>query len=48
MELKPIFPYDNQINQTNYYWFKDGFSTDEVDKIIKDAEQYYLNKYKPV
>ena len=40
MNLKPVFPCDNDINQTNYYWFKEGFSTDEVDKIIKDAEQY--------
>lgn len=40
MELKPIFPYKEGINQTNYYWFNGGFSSDEVDKIITDSKEY--------
>ena len=44
MDLKPIFPYDGSINQTNYYWFDGGFSTEEVDKIVKDAEQYEFSR----
>jgi len=40
MELKPIFLPSEDINQTNYYWFNGGFTSDEVDKIIEDAKEY--------
>jgi len=35
MELKPIIPIDLDVDQTNYYWFKEGFSLSEI-KSIKD------------
>jgi PKHD-type hydroxylase len=40
MDLKPIFLPKEDINQTNYYWFNGGFTSDEVDKIIEDAKEY--------
>ena len=40
MDLKPIFLPTEDINQTNYYWFNGGFTSDEVDKIIEDAKEY--------
>jgi len=44
MELKPIFPYKQGINQTNYYWFNGGFSSEEVYKIVADAKEYSFVK----
>ena len=44
MELKPIFPYKQGINQTNYYWFNGGFSSEEVDKIVEDSKEYSFVK----
>lgn len=44
MELRPIFPRKENINQTNYYWFEKGFSSDEVDKIINDSLEYEFQK----
>ena len=40
MDLRPIFLPTEDINQTNYYWFNGGFTSDEVDKIIEDAKEY--------
>ena len=40
MDLRPIFPKYDDINQTNYYWFQNGFSSDEVDKIVNDSLEY--------
>ena len=40
MELKPIFLPSEDINQTNYYWFNAGFTSDEIDKIVEDAKEY--------
>ena len=40
MELKPIFSQKEDINQTNYYWFNGGFSSEEVDKIVENAKEY--------
>ena len=40
MDLKPIFLPTEDINQTNYYWFNGGFTSDEVNKIIEDAKEY--------
>lgn len=44
MELKPIFPLNREINQTNYYWFENGFTSEEVDKIVKDSKKYSFQK----
>jgi len=33
MELKPIIPIDLNVDQTNYYWFKEGFSLSEIKSI---------------
>ena len=33
MELKPIIPINLNVDQTNYYWFKEGFSLDEIKSI---------------
>jgi PKHD-type hydroxylase len=44
MELKPTFPYKQGINQTNYYWFNGGFSSEEVDRIVEDAKEYSFVK----
>ena len=44
MDLKPIFPYKEGINQTNYYWFERGFSSEEVDRIVKDSLDYEFQK----
>ena len=40
MELKPIFPQRTDINQTNYYWFENGFTINEVDKIVSESKEY--------
>lgn len=37
MDLRPIFPIKEDINQTNYYWFEKGFSSVEVDTIVKNS-----------
>ena len=44
MELKPIFPAKEGINQTNYYWFEKGFSSEEVDKIVNDSLEYEFKR----
>lgn len=44
MELRPIFSVNPLIDQTNYYWFEHGFTSDEVDKIVKDAKKYSFQK----
>lgn len=40
MKLRPIFTLDEEINQTNYYWFNAGLTSDEVNKIVDDAKEY--------
>lgn len=44
MELKPIFPIPTNINQTNYYWFQEGFNTTELNtlKNLTDSYEYTL------
>ena len=44
MDLKPVFPIDQSIDQTVYYWFENGFSSEEVDLIIKNAKKYTSQK----
>ena len=44
MDLKPVFPIDQSIDQTCYYWFETGFSSEEVNLIIKNAKNYESQK----
>ena len=44
MELKPVFPFNPSINQTNYYWFENGFSNEEIDLIVNTSKQYQYQK----
>ena len=44
MDLKPIFPPKEGINQTNYYWFENGFTTQEVDTIVNGSLEYEFQK----
>jgi len=40
MEIKPIFNINTNINQTEYYWYKEGFNTEELDWISNLKELY--------
>lgn len=40
MNLKPIFPYNSSIDQTNYYWFENGFTNFEVSNIESIASNF--------
>lgn len=40
MNLKPVFQPNINVDQTNYYWFKEGFSSDEVDRIVEESKNY--------
>ena len=44
MDLKPIFPPKEGINQTNYYWFENGFTTQEIDTIVNGSLEYEFQK----
>jgi len=44
MDLKPIFPAKEGINQTNYYWFENGFTTQEIDTIVNGSLDYEFQK----
>jgi PKHD-type hydroxylase len=44
MDLKPIFPPKEGINQTNYYWFENGFTTQEIDTIVNGSLDYEFQK----
>ena len=44
MDLKPVFPIDQSIDQTCYYWFETGFSSEEVNLIVKKAKNYESQK----
>lgn len=44
MKLRPIFTPTEEINQTNYYWFNGGLTSEEVDKIVEDAKEYSFVK----
>jgi hypothetical protein len=44
MDLKPILPIDTDIDQTNYYWFQNGFNFSELEEVEKLATKYsYTN-----
>jgi len=40
MNVKPIFEPDLSVDQTNFYWFKEGFSSDEIDQINTLSDSY--------
>ena len=42
--LKPIFPVKEDINQTNYYWFENGFTIQEIDTIVNGSLEYEFQK----
>ncbi len=44
MELKPIIPIDLDVDQTNYYWFKEGFSLNEIESIKNISLDYSFSK----
>jgi len=44
MDLKPIFPIKEDINQTNYYWFENGFTIQEIDTIVNGSLEYEFQK----
>jgi PKHD-type hydroxylase len=44
MDLKPIFPVKEDINQTNYYWFENGFTIQEIDTIVNGSLEYEFQK----
>ena len=40
MNVNYTFPLETPVNQTNYYWFENGFSSEEVDKILDLSKNY--------
>jgi PKHD-type hydroxylase len=40
MNIKPIFNPDTNVDQSNYYWFQEGFLQPEVDQIEELAAGY--------
>lgn len=44
LNMKAIFPINNQVNQTNYYWFKKGFNENEINKIKDYVEPLEFQK----
>ncbi len=44
MELKPIIPVSTNINQTNYYYFKEGLDLIDVKNVENLADTYPYTK----
>jgi PKHD-type hydroxylase len=44
MEIKPIIPVPTHINQTNYYWYKEGLDLIDVQKVEDLADTYPYTK----
>jgi PKHD-type hydroxylase len=44
MDIRPVFPIDQSIDQTCYYWIETGFSSEEVNLIVKNAKNYESQK----
>ena len=40
MEVKPIFGLDENIDQTEYYWFEKGFTEEELEWVANLSELY--------
>lgn len=40
MYSRPIFEPHLEVDQTNYYWFENGFSSEEIDKILDLSKDY--------
>ena len=45
MNLKPIFPPKEGINQTNYYWFEKGFVLPDNFEISQGKITFIYNPY---
>ena len=44
MEIKPIIPVPTHINQTNYYWYKEGLDLMDVQKVEDLADTHPYTK----
>jgi len=44
MEIKPIIPVPTHINQTNYYWYKEGLDLIDVQKVEDLADTHPYTK----
>jgi PKHD-type hydroxylase len=44
MEIKPIIPVPTHINQTNYYWYKEGLDLIDVKNVENLADTYPYTK----
>ena len=44
MYIRPIFNPDLTVNQTDHYWFEEGFSTKDVNKITALTKKSTLQK----
>ena len=40
MNNRPTFTPDQTVDQTQYYWFQNGFTEEEVDRIMSLATKY--------
>ncbi len=34
LEFYPVYPVNDQLNQTDYYWFEKGFSNVEIRNVL--------------
>lgn len=44
MNLKPIYPIDLSVDQTNYYWFEKGFNEKEILDVQTIADSFEYTK----
>jgi PKHD-type hydroxylase len=44
MYSRPIFEPYLEVDQTNYYWFENGFSSEEVDTILDLSKDYEFHQ----
>jgi len=44
MYSRPIFEPHLEVDQTNYYWFENGFTTQEIDTIVNGSLEYEFQK----
>ena len=40
LEFYPTFPQNPNLNQTDYYWFKKGFSNVEIRNVLRISKLY--------
>lgn len=44
MEIKPLFDIDYSIDQTQYYWFQNGFNEEEIEWVLNLKELYPFDR----